>query len=136
MFSRHLEEREERFSKSLSTRSRQYRVRRTYLNVRIHFLAYMTEVLGSIFLTSLSLIRSATPLYMGFLLWYHVITPSCYLVNSNDIKELILEDGWRVGLSKIYSRKKDDATNYFKKQNTNETIICVWVWKKSISLLS
>ena len=61
----------------------------------------------------LAFVPPATFLYIGTEIWYGNVIPSCYLVNSSDIKDYIMDNGWMDGFSKIYkSRKpKDEAKN-------------------------
>ena len=54
-----------KFGKSYSTRSKQYRMKRIDVNVKINVLAYSVEMLGGLLLVGLSLLRPPTFLYIG-----------------------------------------------------------------------
>ena len=105
------EERLKRLKKVLSFQSRQYRARRIKINLIINGIAYMAEVLGTIVIIVLGL-----PRYPAFLrriiitnigtgIWYAIIIPSCYLMNSNEIKDSIMENGWTNIIKDIYAKK-------------------------------
>ena len=55
---------------------------------------------------SFAIIRPATYLYIATEIWYGNVIPSCYLINSSDIKDYIMDKGWLNGVSKIYNRRK------------------------------
>ena len=69
----------------------------------------------------LALVPPATFLYLGTQMWYGNIIPSCYLINSSDIKDYIMDNGWWDGFSKIYSKRspKDEARNNSKGNSEN-----------------
>ena len=99
------ERRLKEFDKSISVRSRQYRAKRININVKINSLAYIVEVLGGVIMGGLALVPPATFLYLGTQMWYGNIIPSCYLINSSDIKDYIMDNGWWNGFSRIYSKR-------------------------------
>ena len=92
--------------KSVSTRSKQYRIKRIDINVKINVLAYSVEVLGGLLLGCLSLLQPATFLYIGVEIWYGNVIPSCYLLNSSDTKAFIMEQGWVIALSNLFKKSK------------------------------
>ena len=92
--------------KSVSTRSKQYRIKRIDINVKINVLAYSVEVLGGLLLGCLSLLQPATFLYIGVEIWYGNVIPSCYLLNSSDTKAFIMEQGWAIALSNLFKKSK------------------------------
>ena len=55
---------------------------------------------------SFAIIRPAAFLYIATEIWYGNVIPSCYLVNSSDIKDFIMDKGWLKGVSKIYKTRK------------------------------
>ena len=112
------ERRLKEFDKSISVRSRQYRAKRININVKINSLAYIVEVLGGVIMGGLALVPPATFLYLGTQMWYGNIIPSCYLINSSDIKDYIMDNGWWNGFSKIYS-KRDSKDELRKKSKGN-----------------
>ena len=112
-----------KFDKSISVRSRQYRAKRININVKINSLAYIVEVLGGVIMLGLALVPAATFLYLGTQVWYGNIIPSCYLINSSDIKDYIMDNGWWNGFSKIYSKRnsKNEVENNSKGNSKNCT---------------
>ena len=50
-------------------------------------------------------------MYAGVLIWYGIVIPSCYLINSSDNKKSIIEEGWVNGILKLY-KKKDPNDKY------------------------
>lgn len=42
---------------------------------------------------------------IGTGIWYAIIIPSCYLMNSNEIKDSIMENGWTNIVRDIYAKK-------------------------------
>ena len=65
----------------------------------------------------LAFVQPATFLYLGTQIWYGNVIPSCYLINSSDIKDYIMDKGWWNGFSKIYDKRKpkDEIRNPSKK---------------------
>ena len=100
------EDRLKHLGKSVSSRSKQYRIKRIDINVKINVLAYSVEVLGGFLLGCLSLVHPATFLYIGVEIWYGNVIPACYLLNSSDTKAFIMEQGWVIALSKIFKNSK------------------------------
>ena len=100
------EDRMKQLGKSVSTRSKQYRVKRIDINVKINVLAYSVEVLGGFLLGCLSLVQPATFLYIGVEIWYGNVIPSCYLLNSSDTKAFVMEQGWAIALSNLFKKSK------------------------------
>ena len=54
----------------------------------------------------LAFVPPATFLYIATEIWYGNVIPSCYLVNSSDIKDYIMDKGWMDGFSRIYNTRK------------------------------
>ena len=100
------EDRLKHLGKSVSSRSKQYRIKRIDINVKINVLAYSVEVLGGFLLVCLSLVHPATFLYIGVEIWYGNVIPSCYLLNSSDTKAFIMEQGWVIALSNLFRKSK------------------------------
>lgn len=99
-------ERMEKFGKTLSVRSRNYREKRIDVNVKINALAYSAEVLGGIIIVCLSTIPHANVMYTSTIFWYGNVIPSCYLINSSDMKTFIMEQGWVRAALKLYKKKE------------------------------
>ena len=85
-----------------------YRAKRIDVNVKINLLAYLAEVLGAIIVCCLALVRIPILMYAGYLIWYGIVIPSCYLINSRDNKKSIIEKGWVNVISKLYKKKDPD----------------------------
>jgi hypothetical protein len=83
-------------------------------------LAYLVEVLGGVIVCCLALLRIPTFLYAGILIWYGIVIPSCYLINSTDNKTSIIEEGWINAISKLY--KKKDPRDKRKDPSARQTI--------------
>ena len=102
-------ERLKRLGKVLSPQSKQYRAKRIKINLITNGIAYMTEMLGGIVVIGLVfLFRSnhrLVILNIGTSIWYAIIIPSCYLMNSNEIKDSIMEHGWTNMLRETYAKK-------------------------------
>jgi hypothetical protein len=95
-----------KFGKSLSNASRKYRAKRIDVNVKINVFAYLVEVLGGIIVCCLALVPIPIFVYAAILVWYGIVIPSCYLINSSESKKYIIEKGWVSAISILY-RKKD-----------------------------
>ena len=103
-----------KFGESYSTRSKQFRMKRIAVNVKINVLAYSVEMLGGLLLVGLSLLRPPTFLYIGTEIWYGNVIPSCYLLNSSETKALVLEHGWVIALSNLYKKNKPTSHSSLK----------------------
>ena len=103
------EERLRKMGKSFSTQSRQCRAKRIDVNVKVNTIVFLVEVLGGVIIGFFTAIPHANYMYTATLIWYGNVIPSCYLINSSDIKEFIMKNGWHAGLSKIYTKKKSCA---------------------------
>ena len=75
------------------------------VNVKINVLAYLAEVLGGVIVFCLALVQFPIFLYAAILIWYGIVIPSCYLMNSSDNKKSIIEKGWVNAISNLYRRK-------------------------------
>ena len=123
--------------KSVSTRSKQYRIKRIDINVKINVLAYSVEVLGGLLLGCLSLLQPATFLYIGVEIWYGNVIPSCYLLNSSDTKAFIMEQGWAIALSNLFQKSKPtlkEKGNNLAKNQVDEKIQTIKSENASIRL--
>ena len=110
------------FGDSLSSRNKIYRAKRIDVNVKVNFLAYAVEVLGTLVVVMLSVLRPPTFLYFGVLVWYGNVIPSCYLINSIDTKKFIMEQGWMAAISELYKKKKPKEVPSSKtKSESNHT---------------
>ena len=83
----------------------------------------MVEILGGVIMGGLAIIKPATFLYLGTQIWYGNVIPSCYLINSSDIKDYIMDKGWWNGFSKIYNKRerKDDVRKNSTKNYESHT---------------
>ena len=98
-------ERLKRLGHTLSTKSRQYRAKRIKINIIINGIAYLTEVLGGIVMIGLAFLRPMVITNIGTAIWYALIIPSCYLMNSNENKDSIMEHGWTNLARDLYAKK-------------------------------
>ena len=114
-------ERLKQFGKSLSNTSRIYRAKRIDVNVKINLLAYLAEVLGGIIVCCLALLTIPIFMYVGVLMWYGIVIPSCYLINSADNKTSIIEEGWVNVISKLYKKKSPREKYNSGKANDSES---------------
>ena len=89
----------------LSARSRLIRAKRIKINLKINGIAYLVEVVGGILICTLAL-SSTWKLFFPFSLWYGLVVPSCYLINTDDTKTLIMKHGWLTALSRVYTEKQ------------------------------
>ena len=103
-----------KFGESYSTRSKQCRMKRIDVNVKINVLAYSVEMLGGLLLVALSLLRPPTFLYIGTEIWYGNVIPSCYLLNSSDTKAFVIEQGWVLALLNLYKKSKPTTHSSLK----------------------
>ena len=111
------EERLKKFGKAVSLQAKQSRAKRIEVNVKVNSLAYTAEVLGGFVIGVLALVPPATYLYTATIIWYGNIIPSCYLINSSDMKNFIIDLGWSNALSNLYKKRlpKDRPTSSHKK---------------------
>jgi len=63
------------------------------------------EVLGGVIVCCLALVRHSIFLYAGVLIWYGIVIPSCYLINSSGNKKSVIEEGWINAISKLYKKR-------------------------------
>ena len=82
-----------RIGKYLSLQSKQYRAKRININIKINLLVYSVEVLGGVIFCLLSLTPREEIMYFFSIIWYGIVIPSCYLINSNHSKETIMDEG-------------------------------------------
>ena len=111
------EERLKKFGRALSLQSKQSRAKRIEVNVKVNSLAYTAEVLGGFVIGVLALVKPPTYMYTATIIWYGNIIPSCYLINSSDTKNFIIDKGWLNALSNLYKKKppKERETSLHKK---------------------
>ena len=103
-FSRN-EESLRRLGDTLSARSRKIRAKRINVNLKVNVLAYVVEVIGGLIICCGSGASSGRMLY-PIAAWYGLVVPSCYLVNNDDTKALILKHGWAPVLRNLFAKKK------------------------------
>ena len=53
----------------------------------------------------LAFLRPMVITNIGTAIWYAIIIPSCYLMNSNDNKDSIMEHGWTNLAKDLYAKK-------------------------------
>ena len=78
----------------------------------------MTEVLGGIVMIGLAFLRPMVITNIGTAIWYALIIPSCYLMNSNENKDSIMEDGWTNLARDLYAKK----TRKYEPKSTDRNI--------------
>ena len=89
----------------VSAKSRLMRAQRIKINLKINGIAYLVEVVGGILICTLAS-SSTWNVFFPFSLWYGLVVPSCYLINNNDTKTLIMNHGWLTALSRVYTKKQ------------------------------
>ena len=95
----------QRLGDIVSSKSRIIRARRINVNLKITGLAYLVEVIGGILICTLAF-SSTWKLFFPFSMWYGLVVPSCYLINTDDTKTLIMEHGWLTALRRIYIERQ------------------------------
>ena len=108
IFSRN-EESLRRLGDTLSARSRKIRAKRINVNLKVNVLAYVVEVIGGLIICCGSGASSGRMLY-PIAAWYGLVVPSCYLVNNDDTKTLIMKYGWISVLWNLFTTKKSRET--------------------------
>ena len=103
----------------LSARSRLIRAKRISINLKINGLAYLVEVIGGILICTLAF-SSGWRLFFPFSLWYGLVVPSCYLINADDTKNLIMEHGWLTALRRVYTEKQPQTILPTQHQNCHK----------------
>ena len=98
----------------MSVTSRQYRAKRIAVNVKVNGLGYLAEMLGGILSSALMFFKDAHIMYVFMLIWFGNVIPACYLINFDDNKKSIIEDGWISTLSKVF-RNKDKKVQIHKR---------------------
>ena len=98
-----------RLGDTLSASSRQIRAKRINVNLKINILAYVVEVIGGLIICSGAGASSERMLY-PIAVWYGLVVPSCYLVNNDDTKTLIMKYGWISVLRTLFTTKKSRET--------------------------
>ena len=69
------------------------------------------EIVGGVLIASLGVLfnqkrgGSDTVRLTGVQIWYGCVIPSCYLFNSEYIKDIIMERGWIHALSQVYTER-------------------------------
>ena len=86
-------------------------MRRIHINIKINVFVLMMEIVGGLIISSLAVLfnqqRGGSDMVMltGLQIWYGCVIPSCYLLNSDYIKDTIMEHGWMSALSQIYTKR-------------------------------
>ena len=86
-------------------------MRRININIKINVFVLMMEIVGGLIISSLAVLfnqqrgDSDTIMLTGLQIWYGCVIPSCYLLNSDYIKDTIMEHGWMNALSQIYTKR-------------------------------
>ena len=86
-------------------------MRRIHINIKINVFVLMMEIVGGLIISSLAVLfnqqrgGSDTVMLTGLQIWYGCVIPSCYLLNSDYIKDTIMEHGWMNALSQIYTQR-------------------------------
>ena len=109
----------QRLGDILSASSRLIRVKRIKINLKINGIAFLVEVVGGILICTVSL-SSTWKLFFPFSLWYGLVVPSCYLINSDDTKTLIMKHGWLRALSRVYTEKPPQNIPPTQRQGQNK----------------
>ena len=109
-----------RLGDTLSARSRLIRAKRININLMINGLAYLVEVVGGILIIFLFSLSSTLKIIFPFCLWYGLVVPSCYLINNDDTKTLIMKHGWLIALSRVYTEKQPQNPLPTQRQRQNK----------------
>ena len=99
----------QRLGDTLSATSRQIRAKRINVNLKINVLAYAVEVIGGLIICGGAGISSGRMLY-PIAAWYGLVVPSCYLINNEDTKMLIMKHGWTSVLRNLFFKKQPRET--------------------------
>ena len=103
------------FGRSLSAESRQCRAKRIAVNVKVNGLAYVVELMGGVGCVGMALIPKDIFLHIAYLIWYANVIPSCYLINTSDNKDSIIDKGWAFVISKLFENKRErDRKNLYE----------------------
>ena len=99
-----------RLGNILSAKSRRARAKRINVNLKINGLAYLVEVIGGfvivvLFFVSHAFWLSTWKVFFPLGIWYGLVVPSCYLVNNDSTKDLIMKDGWISALRTLFTKK-------------------------------
>ena len=103
-----------KLKKILDDSAKARRLRRIHLNIQITFLTWLVEFLGFLFVVLGSFIFGNNNIYLTFFLQmmtclvYIIIIPSMYLLNSNDVKDLISESNFYITINNIIRFKKEN----------------------------
>ena len=95
--------------KLLSDKRKARRRKRTEVNIKVTIIVWLLEVVGSIILMfspkvfAHGQVGTATGVVF-VILFYFVLLPCAYLINSDDIKKAIMEDGWFFAIRGIFNR--------------------------------
>ena len=107
LFSSRNDESLRRLGDTLSATSRQTRAKRINVNLMINVLAYVVEVIGGLIICAgASFGRMLYPIAV----WYGLVVPSCYLVNNDDTKMIIMRHGWTSALRNLFATKQSKET--------------------------
>ena len=105
------EERLERLGDTLSEVYRKIRKRRINVNIKINVFVFVMEIVGGVLIALSGVLfnqkrgGSDTVMLTGVQIWYGCVIPSCYLFNSEYIKDTIMEHGWIHALSKVFTER-------------------------------
>ena len=99
-----------RLGNILSANSRRARAKRINVNLKINGLAYLVEVIGGfvivvLFFVSHEFWLSTWKVFFPLGMWYGLVVPSCYLVNNDCTKDLIMKHGWISALRTLFTKK-------------------------------
>ena len=100
---------ERRLDKLLSEKTKARRRKLNDVNIKVTFMTWLIEFIGSILLTLIpklfghGQVGTAAGAILTFS-FYFVLLPFCYLVNNSDIKNTIVEESWLHAIRGIFSR--------------------------------
>ena len=98
-----------RLGKILSANSRRARAKRINVNLKINGIAYLVEVIGGFLIVVLFFVShefwlSTWKVFFPLGIWYGLVVPSCYLVNNDCTKDLIMKHGWTSALRTLCTK--------------------------------
>ena len=93
----------------LSEKSKARRRKLNEVNIKVTFIVWLTEFVGSILmmLTPKIFAHGQVGTATGgifILSFYFVLLPFCYLINSSDVKTVIVEESWFRAIRGIFNR--------------------------------
>ena len=105
---------EKNLDKLLSEKSKIKRRKLNEVNIKVTFVVWLTECVGSLILIFGSTVFAHGQVgtgtaYIVVMVFYFVLLPFLYLVNDSDVKYTIAEDSWFRAIRGIFNRTNIQA---------------------------